>query len=184
MAIIVTSSRRRLAMAVMLALAVLGSVIRAQAPNPSALRDFGTLLLVMWLPAVGNLVAYVVSKIPRRQPPPTTFAPGAPFTAHLLARIEAEVLPEGWAQRLDAQEQRCTIVVGPRGFTVRSQEPVALWLKDPPPTLALECLVPSAALHELVPGTAFKLAAGSTVVARGVVAEAAPLHRVNSSTYG
>jgi len=46
-------------MAVMLVLAAAGGVIREMAPNPSVLRDIGTLMLVLWLPAVGNLVCYL-----------------------------------------------------------------------------------------------------------------------------
>jgi hypothetical protein len=169
MAIIVTSSRRRLVMCVLLALAVAGSVIRQQAPTPSALRDFGTLLMVMWLPAVGNLVAYLLRKIPPRKLPPVAFEADAPFSAQLLAHINTVPLPAGWIEKLDASERRCTAIVGRRGFTVRSEAPLSQWLRDAPPTLALECLVPSVALRELLPGTAFGLLVGSTVVARGVL---------------
>ena len=169
MPIIVTSSRRRLVMGVLLAVAATGSVIRQQAPDPSALRDFGTLLMVMWLPAVGNLVAYLVGKIPRRKRPPVAFADGAPFSAQLIARIDAVALPAGWLETLDPSEHRCTAVVGHRGFTVRTEAPVSQWLGNAPPTLALECLVPSVALRELLPGAVFDLMVGPTVVARGVL---------------
>ena len=169
MAIIVTSSRRRLVMGVLLLLAAAGGVIRQQAPDPSVLRDIGTLLLVLWLPAVGNLVAYFVKKIPASKPPPMAFEPGAPFTPQLQARIDTVPLPAGWLEALDPTQQLCTVIVGRRGFTVRTQAPLAQWLKDAPPTLALECLVPSTSLRELVPGTAFHLVVGTTAVARGVV---------------
>jgi hypothetical protein len=174
MAIIVTSSRRRLAMGILLALAVGGSIIRQQAPEPSTLRDIGTLLMVMWLPAVGNLVAYLAGKFPSRRLARAAFAPGEAFTAHLHARIDLVELPAGWIEQLDPSERRCTVVVGRRGFTVRSEAPLSQWLKDAPPTLALECLAPSAALRELVPGTAFHLVVGSTAVARGVLADGQP----------
>jgi hypothetical protein len=172
MAIIVTPSRRRIAMGVLLLLAVAGWVIRQQAPDPSTLRDIGTLLLVLWLPAVGNLVAYLIRKIPARNPQaqPPAFAPDAPFSAQLLAHIDAVALPEGWLEKLDPAERRCTAVVGRRGFTVRSEAPHAEWLRGATRTLPLECLVPSTALRELVPGTAIHLVVGSTVVARGVLA--------------
>lgn len=174
MAIIVTSSRRRIAMGLMLAAAVVGSVIRYQAPDPSTLRDVGTLLMVMWLPAVGNLVAYVVGKLPARKSPPLVFASDVPFTARLHARIELVALPSGWMELLDPSLRVCTAVMGRRGFTVRSENAVSRWLSNAPATLALECLVPSAALRELVPRAAFHLAVGSTVVARCVVAEHPP----------
>eukprot|EP01034_Spumella_vulgaris_P006289 gene6289-8010_t len=53
MSFTVSSSSRRVAMAVLLGLAVLGGVIRYTATNPSTLRDVGTLLLVLWVPAIG-----------------------------------------------------------------------------------------------------------------------------------
>ena len=157
-------------MCVLLALAATGGVIRHQAPDPSTLRDVGTLLMVLWLPAVGNLVAYFVRKIPSRKPPPLAFAADAPFSAQLLAQVDTVALPAGWIEALDPSEQRCTAVVGRRGFTVRSEAPLSQWLRELPRSMAFECLVPSVALRELLPGTAFSLLVGSTVIARGVLA--------------
>jgi hypothetical protein len=162
---IATPARRRLALGVLLALAVAGGVIRHQAPNPSTLRDVGTLMLVLWLPAVGNLVAYLISKLPRRKGRTVAFAPDAPFTAHLVAGIVTLPLPAGWLERLDRTERKCTAVVGHHAFTVRAEVPLAQWLAAAPQTLALECLVPSAALGELLPGTKFHLVVGPTAVA-------------------
>jgi hypothetical protein len=171
--IIATPSRRRLAMGVLLALAAAGGVVRYNAPDPSTLRDIGTLLLVLWLPAVGNLVAYLLSKLPRRPSAPVAFAPGATFSPQLHARIEPVALPAGWIGKLDPTERRCTAVVGHRGFTVRSDSPVSQWLVEARPALALQCLVPSAALRELVPGAVFHLSVGPTVIARGLVDQGA-----------
>jgi hypothetical protein len=171
MPFIVTPLRRRLVMAVLLGLACAGGVIRHQAPDPSTLRDVGTLLLVLWLPAVGNLVAYLMRKIPSRRPRPTAFPPGAPFSAQLETRIDGVTAPADWLATLDPLEQRCTVLVGQSAFTVRSATPLSQWLTDAPRTLALECLVPSAALRQLVPGTAFHLLVGTTPVAQGRVVE-------------
>ena len=88
MALTVTPSRRRIVMAVLLALAAGGTLVRYTAPNPSTLRDVGTLFMVMWLPAVGNLIAYLASKLPRGAPPPTGFPAGSVFTPQLSASIE------------------------------------------------------------------------------------------------
>ena len=86
MALIATPARRRLAMIALLVLAASGGVVRWVAPNPSTLRDLGTLLLVLWLPAVGNLIAYFIKRIPRSAPPATEFAPGAAFAPQLHDR--------------------------------------------------------------------------------------------------
>ena len=63
----VTSFRRQVVMATLLVLAIVGGVMRYWAPNPSTARDIGTLLLVMWLPAVGNLVSFVVREWNKRR---------------------------------------------------------------------------------------------------------------------
>lgn len=171
MPFIVTPLRRRLVMAVLLGLGLAGGVIRHQAPDPSTLRDVGTLLMVLWLPAVGNLVAYLMRKIPSGKPPPTGFAPDAPFSAQVRARIDTVAASADWLAALDPLEQRCTVLVGRRGFTMRSAAPLSQWLPDAPQTLALECLVPSAALRQLLPGTKFHLLVGTTAVAQGQVLE-------------
>src|SRR6478609_1073460 len=108
MAFTVTSSRRRLAMAVLLLLAASGGVIRKFAPDPSVLRDVGTLLLVLWLPAIGNLIAYFVSKIPRKAPPRTEFDAGAAFSPHLHAEVEAAGVPAQVLDALPPGHSRCT----------------------------------------------------------------------------
>lgn len=173
MAFTVTSPRRRLVMAVLLALAVAGGVIRHEAPNPSTLRDIGTLLLVLWLPAVGNLVGYLMRRIPASKPPPMAFPPDAPFRPQLRAQVDVALPSADWLRALDSLEQRCTVLIGRRGFTVRSDVPLSQWLAAPPQTLELQCLVPEAALRELVPGTAFHLLVGTTAVGKGRVLEQA-----------
>jgi hypothetical protein len=59
----VSSGRRQIVMIVLLALSVVGGAIRHWADNPSVARDVGTLLMVLWLPAVGNLVAFLIAKV-------------------------------------------------------------------------------------------------------------------------
>ncbi|NPC59094.1 hypothetical protein [Caenimonas soli] len=63
----VTSSRRQLVMATLLGLAIVGAAMRYWAPNPSTARDIGTLLMVMWLPAVGNIIAFAVRQLHKRR---------------------------------------------------------------------------------------------------------------------
>jgi hypothetical protein len=172
MPLIATSSRRQIAMAVMLALAVAGGIIRHQAPNPSTLRDIGTLLLVMWLPAVGNFVGFVMRKIPKGKPPPTHFDPASPFAAQLRVQLQPVALPEGFLAALDPDDDRGTLLTGRHGFTVRIDRPMARWLASPgPDPVAMECLLPKVALRALVPGTPLHLVLGATAVAKGQVLE-------------
>lgn len=170
---VVNSLRRQIVMAVLLSLAVVGGAIRYFADNPSLLRDIGTLMLVLWLPAVGNLVAFVIRRIPRRTHAPAGFATGSVFSPHLWAELTP--LASERAQPLPPLEQRCTLLLGQVGFSARLRAPLAQWLAaGAGQTMELELLRPSLALRQLKPGTAFDLLAGSAIIGRGRVCEPVP----------
>lgn len=154
-------------MAVLLVLAASGGVIRALAPDPSISRDVGTLMLVLWLPAVGNLIAYLTTKLPRRAPPPTRFAPDMPFSPQLEVSLQRLAVPPDLARSIPA-DQLATVLVGGRGFTVRFATSVAHWIAgDGDSNEMLELLRPSAALVHLREGTDFYLLVGQQPVAKG-----------------
>lgn len=170
MALTATPSRRRLAMIALLLLALAGGFIRKYAPNPSTLRDIGSLLLVLWLPAVGNLIAWFVKRIPRSAPPVTSFPEGSTFTPQLDVRLQATEMSKDLLAALDPDERQCTVLVGRSGFTARLGEPLGQLLATPgSQALALELLHPAVALPRLAPGTDFHLLAGTTAVAKGTV---------------
>jgi hypothetical protein len=174
MALIATPARRRLAMIALLVLAASGGVVRWLAPNPSTLRDVGTLLLVLWLPAVGNLIAYFIKKIPRSAPPATDFAPNAAFDPQLSVQLEAVELPGAQRAALDVTERRCTLLVGRHGFTARLEQPVSESIASGAHGVArLQLLHPAVALRRLTPGTEFHVLAGTIAVAKGRVLQAA-----------
>lgn len=169
MALTATPARRRLAMIALLLLAVAGSLIRYFAPDPSTLRDIGTLLMVLWLPAVGNLVAYFVRKIPRKATRPAGFAEGSAFTPHLQVRLEPTGLVPDLGAALASAGNSCTLVVGNNGFTAR----VGALRETPERVVAVELLRPEVALPLLKADTQFRLLVGQTVAAKGRVAEVA-----------
>ena len=170
MAIIATPARRRIVMGVLLGLAVAGAVMRVTAPDPSVLRDVGTLLLVLWLPAVGNLVAWLVRKLPRKAPRGADFAAGSVFTEHLQAEVEVYALPADVLARFDARDPRCMVIVPGQGFTARLPAPAVQALAEPGTrALSLEFLRPVAALEKLPPGTPFHLLLGGTAAGKGRV---------------
>jgi hypothetical protein len=170
MPIIATPSRRRTAMAVMLALAMTGLVVRYFAPNPSTLRDFGTLLMVMWLPAVGNFAAWLIGKIPRPPPRVMEFTPGAAFVPHLLVRLEATPLPPGKLASFHLTDDRCTVVMGKQGYLARLDQPMVQALATAGGAAArLELLHPHVALAQLPAGTRFHLLFDGKPVAQGEV---------------
>ncbi|GAB3765136.1 hypothetical protein GCM10028796_21720 [Ramlibacter monticola] len=168
MALTATPARRRIAMGVLLVLAVAGGVIRELAPSPSVLRDLGTLMLVLWLPAVGNFVGYLKGKLPRAAPPPLRFAAGLAFSPHLEVDLERVPLPPDFAATLE-NDQLGTLLVGRRGFSVRFETPLRAWLQEGEATSMLELLLPESARGHLEAGTAFHLLADAQAVAKGVV---------------
>jgi hypothetical protein len=180
---VVTSSRRQIVMAVLLGVAATGGAIRHWAANPSLLHDIGTLMLVLWLPAVGNLVGFVIQRFARREGAARDFAPHSPFRPHLRA-VFTPSLPPGAAPVRQSVE-RCTLVLGQEGFTVRLAMPHRdLLATGQEQTVELELLRPALALPRLVPGTSFALRVDAALVGHGRVlgnAPASPTGSLSSS---
>jgi len=165
-----TSSRRHLIVYVLLGLAVAGAAMRGWAPDPSLARDVGTLLLVLWLPVIGQVVGYVIARVraARRGRGAAAFAPEAAFTPQL----EIEFVPATGGARpaLAAGERRCTLVVGHEGFTARAATPLAQCLRGAGTrVVALQLLRPALALQRLAVGTTFSLLAGPVALGTGRV---------------
>ena len=163
-----TSSRRQLIVFVLLGLALAGAAMRQWSGNPSLARDIGTLLLVLWLPIIGNVVAFVITRVhrARRKSPAAGFAPDMAFTPHLLVEVTAlDPAPE-----LSNEERSCTLVVGQEGFTARASAPLAQWLAaGEARSVALQLLRPALALRCLAVGTEFRVMVEGSVVGSGRV---------------
>ena len=163
-----TSSRRQLIVFVLLGLALAGAAMRQWSGNPSLARDIGTLLLVLWLPIIGNVVAYVITRVhrARRKSPAAGFAPDMAFTPHLLVEVTAL----GPAPALSDEERSCTLVVGHEGFTARAATPLAQWLGGAQAqTVALQLLRPALALRRFPVDAVFRIMAQGSVVGSGRV---------------
>jgi hypothetical protein len=165
-----TSFRRKLIAAVLLGLAIAGAAIRYWADNPSTLRDVGTLLLVMWVPAIGNIIGFFKSKLPYT-PPVLDFDPLQPFTAHLTVQF-TPADPQPLLSGEDAADDAFTLVIGREGSRARPAGPLDSLLSAPPGQheIALELLHPGRALPRFTPGTGFIVLRGSVAVGRGTVA--------------
>lgn len=166
-----TSSRRKLIVIVLLGLALVGGGVRYWAPNPSLARDMGTLLLVLWLPIIGNVVAFFVNRFRARRHPALTFEPSRPFAPHLLAQLTPAAIVQPAAASAPAADERCcTLVIASEGFTTRLAIPLADWLAaGHTQALELEFLRPTLAVPRFPPGTSFKVLAGSAVAGDGLV---------------
>ena len=167
-----TSSRRQLIVFVLLGLALAGAGTRHWADNPSLARDIGTLLLVLWLPVIGNVVAFVITRVQRarRTGPAAGFAPDTAFLPHLLAEVTAVDAGASMRPAFWTDERNCTLVVGHEGFTARAATPLAQWLGGAQAqTVALQLLRPALALRRLPAGTEFRVMVEGSVVGSGRV---------------
>jgi hypothetical protein len=162
-----TSSRRQIIVAVLLVLAVIGAAMRLWAPKPSLARDIGTLLLVLWLPVIGNIIGFVIGRVARMRRR-HAFPPGTVFTPHLLVELSAHPGPV----RLKREQRRCTLVIGNEGFTARLATPLAQWLAAAQPqSQQLELLRPDVALTRFAPGAEFSVHAGPATLGTGRVVD-------------
>jgi hypothetical protein len=167
-----TSSRRQLIVLVLLGLALTGAAMRQWADKPSLTRDIGTLLLVLWLPIIGNVVAFVITRVQsaRQRRRAIGFAPDAAFTPHLLVDVTPVDSSTVAVATLSNDECNFTLVIGQEGFTVRAAVPLVQWLAaDAAQSLALQLLRPALALPRLPVGAAFNVLAGRAVVGTGRV---------------
>lgn len=165
------SRRRQIITAILLAFAVLGFVIRQLTPGPSLLRDFGSLLLVLWLPIIGNIIAWGVARFHARKAAPPGFDPAAAFEPS--ARVEITLLAAGVpaaSRPVRAGLFACTIASGSDGFTARLRVPrEQVPVPEVPHVLDVQFLRPELALARLPAGADFVLIAGRVTLGRGVV---------------
>ena len=165
------SSRRQIITTVLLLFSVGGGLLRWLAPQPSLARDMGSLLLVLWLPIIGNIIAWLVARAHKPKNAPPGFAPDSPFTpsAHITLTLLAAEVPSQ-SRPIRAGLFNCMVVVGHEAFSARLQVPPHA---EPVPEVAqpleVEFLRPEVALPKLKPGTDFTLLSGRTLLGRGQV---------------
>jgi hypothetical protein len=154
----VASSRRRLIVVILLTLAVGGAVIRHLAPAGSLPYDIGTLLLVMWVPAVGNIIGYLMGRWSASRGRSAAY-PLPPFAPHIRAALQ-------WAAAPPAPgEHGCIVIVDSQGFTARAVVPT----EEGEGVIEIEFLVPQAALPHFPADAPFSLVQGRSVIGRGKV---------------
>ena len=160
-----TPARRKLVVIILLVFALIGGAIRLWAPNPSSMRDMGSLLLVLWVPVIGNVIAFLVRRIKLRRTPFDR-----PFAAELLVEMSPLAPPPRLSQPLSGDS--CALVVGTEGFTVRLSQPLAGWLKAGSPIqVQAQFLKPRMALGLFQPETPFRVVAQQQLVGQGRVLE-------------
>ena len=165
--------RRKLIVIILLCVAVTGAVMRHYAERGTTTRDIGTLLMVLWVPIIGNVIAWLVSKRPRRAPPPepVSFDALSAFTPHL--RVQITLRPPALPVHdvpLPAGEYRCALVIDNEGFSARWFVPQGEVLdRGKPHTLEVELLTPELAKPRFVQGADFRVLVGDSFIADGRV---------------
>ena len=166
-----TTESPRLISGALLALALVGAAIRQSAPNPSLARDLGNLMLVLWIPIIGNVVGWVIQKLRLGPRPPPDFPPRSIFVPHLqteLVPLDAKLLEK--LRPIAPDERRCALVVGKHAVTVRLPVPLLAWLgTHRMQSMPVQFLRPDLAFPRFPPGTAFRVLAGSSIIGEGRV---------------
>ncbi|MGJ7522100.1 hypothetical protein ACSFA0_16560 [Variovorax sp. LT1P1] len=175
-------ARRRLIVVILLCVALGGAALRQLSAPGSTQRDVGTLLMLLWIPIIGNVIAWLVNRMraaraltkaaaAMAEAPAAPLREDAPFEPHAwveltlrAAGVPAEDMPI--AEGL----HHCALVIGNEGFSVRWQVgPGRSFRRGTLQTLPVEFLAPDAALSRLKPGLAFRLLVGEAFIGDGQV---------------
>ncbi len=171
--------RRKVIVIVLLCVAVGGAIVRQRATPGTTTRDIATLLMVLWVPIIGNVIAWLISKRPRRAPrapavaaPSFDTAPG--FTPH--ARVELTFRKPGLPSQdvpIAPGEYRGALVVDKEGFSARWLVPAGEPLeRGKAAVLDVEYLSPDVARAGLPQGADFRVLIGDSFIADGRVLQA------------
>ena len=174
-------ARRRLIVVILLCVALGGAVLRHLSAPGSTQRDVGTLLMLLWIPIIGNIIAWLVNRMRAARAlkkaaadmaaAPARPLPDTPFEPH--AWVELTLRPAGVpAEDLPIAEglHHCALVIGNEGFSVRWQVgPGQSFRRGTRQTLPVEFMAPDAALPRLKPGLEFRLLVGEAFIGDGQV---------------
>jgi len=172
-------ARRRLIVIILLCVAVGGALLRHFAAPASTARDVGTLLMLLWLPIIGNVVAWLVAKVRRPAAAaaaavavaPTGFDAAGAFQPHALVELTLRP-PELPSDNLPIAEgeHRCALVVDNEGFSARwFVAPGGAFRRGTAQTIQVEFLAPALALPRFPRDAAFRMLVGEFFVGDGRV---------------
>jgi hypothetical protein len=167
-------ARRKLIVILLLCVALGGAALRHLSLPGTTARDIGTLLMLLWIPVIGNVIAWLIGRVKRKpaaQAPVATFAEAAPFRAQVQVELtlrppsvpaEDIVIAEG--------EHHCAFVLGNEGFSGRWLVPEGgSFRRGTAQRLPVEFLSPALALPKFQPGTVFRMLVGESFIGDGRV---------------
>lgn len=165
-------SRRKLIVIVLLCVAIAGAVMRLRAAPGSTARDVGTLLMLLWVPIVGNVIAWLIGRLRRpAQPSPSPFDALGAFEPQL--QVELTLRPPGVPAAdlpVAAGEHRCAFVLGNEAFSARWWVPEGgSFRRGTVQLLEAEFLAPAVALPRFEAGTGFRMLVGDSFIGDGRV---------------
>ena len=162
------SSRRYLIAVALLVAAVAGALLRSFSSPQSTSYYLGTLLMVMWIPIVGNIIAFAVRKVGPTAPAESPIL-STTFVSQMVVELDLDA--ERSLQLLKRERDgkiHGLFVLGTEGFSVRIspiEDQAASGGKD----AEVQFLASETALPKFSAGTTFKLAQGRSFVGTGRV---------------
>ena len=168
--------RRKVIVIVLLCLAAAGAIVR-QFAEPGTLRNIGTLMMLLWLPIIGNIISWLVARIRRPAAPAAPdFEPGRAFHPHALVELtlRTPMLPSEDTP-IGAGEHRCALVLDNEGFSARwFVAPGEAFRRGVARTVQVEFLTPALALPRFERDAAFRMLVGESFVGDGRVLQLLP----------
>lgn len=168
-------ARRKLIVIILLVVALGGAAIRHYATPGTILRDTGTLLMLLWIPIVGNIISWLIARLRRPVVPvPSGFEDRMDFTTHATVeltlrppQIPAEDTP------IPIGEHRCALVVDNQGFSARwVVSPGQRVMRGQPCQVDVEFLAPEVALPRFQTDIVFRMLVGDSFIGDGRVLRA------------
>ena len=168
-------ARRKLIVVLLLCVAVGGAVLRHRGAPGTTLRDVGTLLMLLWIPVIGNVIAWLIGQLRRK--PATDAAPAAAVDALQTFRPQLEVELTLRPAAVPAEdlpiaegEHHCAFVIGNEGFSGKWRVPEGgSFYRGTPQRLEVEFLAPALALPKFAPGVVFRMLVGESFIGDGRV---------------
>ncbi len=168
------SSRRFFIVVALVVTAVAGALLRSFSAPQSTTYYLGTLLMVMWVPTVGNIISFLAKKLRPSVPAPPTFSSSLPFVPQVVVelKLHSEQKPELPKREQDGRIH-CLFVTGLEGFSVRVSLLESHMVGE---ALGAEAqfLVPRAALPNFPVGSSFQLMQGGFAFGTGQVLSLSP----------
>lgn len=168
-------ARRKLIVVLLLCVAVSGAVLRHLGAPGTTLRDVGTLLMLLWIPVIGNVIAWLIGQLRRK--PATDAAPAAAVDVLQTFRPQLEVELTLRPAAVPAEdlpiaegEHHCAFVIGNEGFSGKWRVPEGgSFYRGTPQRLEVEFLAPALALPKFAPGVVFRMLVGESFIGDGRV---------------